>query len=173
MKKVEWDQFFISLTYLIASKSKDESTNYGAIIVNDDNAIVSTGYNSFPRGINDDDPSRQERPKKYFFMSHSEINAVANAALHGISTKGCRLYCNGIPCATCARTIINAGIKEVVVDEDWNMDYIEKWSEEIKYSLEMFKEAGVKLRLIKVEKLKITGLKNGKVIDIYNMSGEK
>ena len=78
--------------------------------------IVSTGYNSFPRGIDDNVAERQERPEKYFWFEHAERNAIYNAARIGVSTKGCTMFLTcDIPCADCARGIINAGIIKVYV----------------------------------------------------------
>ena len=64
---------------LVAKKSKDQSTQIGAVIVGIDNEIRSTGYNSFPSGINDDLQERQERPEKYYWIEHAERNALYNA----------------------------------------------------------------------------------------------
>lgn len=148
MKKVDWDDLYMTMVYLIAMRSKDESTHIGAVVVGPDNEVRSTGYNSFPRGINDHVPERQESPEKYYWFSHGETNAINNAALVGIPLKGCRMYTNGIPCASggCARNVINAGIKEVIVDKWWDNNNMDMWEEEAKRSLEMFKEAGVKVR---------------------------
>ena len=88
---ITWDTYFISLAYLIAMKSKDTKTKHGSVIVGIDNEIVSTGYNSPPRGIDDNKPERQGRPEKYFWNEHSERNAIYNAARIGVSLKGCRL----------------------------------------------------------------------------------
>ena len=68
MKKVSWDDYFMTMVYLAAMRSKDESTHIGAVIVGPDNEVRSTGYNSFPRGMNDDIKKRQKRPEKYFFF---------------------------------------------------------------------------------------------------------
>ena len=88
-------------------KSKDENTKIGAIIVGKYKEIVSTGYNSFPRGLKDNIRERQERPEKYFWFEHGERNAIYNAARIGVSTKGCTMYLScGIPCWI-VRGIIN------------------------------------------------------------------
>lgn len=115
----------MTLVYLVSTKSKDKTTHYGAVVVGPDNEVRSVGYNSFPRDINDDVLSRQERPEKYFWIEHAERNAINNAALVGIPLKGCKLYTNGIPCAECARSIIQSGIKEVIVDIRWGMKMVQ------------------------------------------------
>lgn len=140
---ISWDQYFMTMAYLVAMKSKDESTHCGSVIVDDMNHIVSTGYNSFVRGINDNVPERQLRPAKYMWFEHGERNAVYSAAYRGISTKGCKIYVTGIPCADCARAIVQAGIKEVIIQE--RKEFGKEWEESCKVTLEMFEEAGVKL----------------------------
>ena len=84
---MRWVEYFRNLAHQVKLKSKDESTQIGAIIVGKDKEIVSTGYNSFPRGLTDDIKSRQERPEKYYWFEHAERNAIYNAAIIGVSTK--------------------------------------------------------------------------------------
>jgi len=146
---INWDEYFMTQAYLVAMKSKDNSTHCGAIIVDDYNHVISSGYNSFVRGINDDIPERQERPEKYMWFEHGERNAIYSAAFRGISTKGCKIYVTGIPCADCARGIIQAGIKEVIIEE--RKDFGKEWEESCKVTLQMFKEADVKLRKMEDE----------------------
>jgi len=155
MKKVSWDDLYMTMVYLIAMKSKDESTHIGAVVVGPDNEVRSMGYNSFPRRINDYVPERQERPEKYSWMEHAERNIINNAALTGIHLKGCRMYTNGIPCTGCARGVINAGIEEVIVDKQWNDNNMDKWKEEVKISSVMLEEAEVKVRFYEGEFLDV------------------
>lgn len=142
---MDWIQYFRGITHQIKLKSKDINTQIGALIVGPDREIVSSGYNSFPRGIVDSVPQRQERPEKYYWFEHAERNAIYNAARIGVSTKGCTMYLTcGIPCADCCRGIINAGIVEIFCEREGGAKG-EKWSEHSKRSWEMFKEAGVKV----------------------------
>ena len=89
---MNWNEYFRGIVHQVKLKSKDERTQIGALIVGVDNEIVSTGYNSFPRGIVDSRPERQERPEKYYWFEHAERNAIYNAARIGVSTKGCTMY---------------------------------------------------------------------------------
>ena len=108
---MRWVEYFRNLAHQVKLKSKDENTQIGAIIVGKDKEIVSTGYNSFPRGLKDYEKERQERPEKYYWFEHAERNAIYNAARIGVSTKGCTMYLScGVPCSDCARGIINSGI---------------------------------------------------------------
>jgi len=166
MNKISWDQYFMSMAYLVAMRSKDESTHVGSIIVGSDNGIISSGYNSYPRKCDDDVPERQERPEKYFWFEHSERNAIYAAAKKGIVLEGCTMYTLGIPCSDCARGIIQAGIKRVIVHRQWmNGDNREKWIESAKRSGDMFFECGVVLEYYNGSIItEITGFRNGEKI---------
>ncbi|PJE81456.1 CMP deaminase [Candidatus Pacearchaeota archaeon CG10_big_fil_rev_8_21_14_0_10_32_42] len=136
----------MSMVYLVALKSKDQSTHIGAVIVGPDNEIKSTGYNSFVRRLKDDIPKRQVRPEKYYWFEHAERNAIYNATLIGVSLKGSKIYTNGVPCMNCARGIVQTGILEVIVDKEWNRNNPEEWAKNAERSIEMFKEVGVEVR---------------------------
>ena len=142
-----WDKLYIDMCHLLSERSRDTSTKLGAVVVGVDNEVVSTGYNCFPRGINDNVPERYDRPKKYFFYSHAEENSITNAARIGAKLKGCRLYVPWTPCATCARMIIQSGIIEVIVENiEPQSTNASKWKESCQASTEMFNEAGIKFR---------------------------
>ena len=140
---MNWDEYFINIAEQVKLKSKDERTQIGVVIVGKDNEIVSTGYNSFPRGINDDASERQERPEKYFWFEHAERNAIYNAARIGVSTLGTTMYMTcGMSCSDCARAIINSGISKIVLRKGKGAKG-NKWNESAERSMKMFKEAGV------------------------------
>jgi len=163
---MNWDKYFVSMLYLVAMKSKDQKTQNATIIVGPDNEIRSTGYNSFPRGINDNLPERQERPEKYFWVEHGERNAVYNAARVGISLKGCRAYVTGIPCMDCARGLVQSGIIEIITHtiKKYESDL---WDEHEKRTLVLLKEAGVSLRQYSgniISRMSVN--RNGKLVEI-------
>jgi len=142
---MNWIEYFYNIAEEVKKKSKDKNTQIGAVIVGKDKEIVSTGYNSFPRGIDDDRADRQEKPEKYFWFEHAERNAIYNAARIGVSTKGCTMYLTcGIPCADCARGIINAGISKIFVMKGGGAQS-KKWEDSGNRSKEMFNEAGVEI----------------------------
>jgi dCMP deaminase len=148
---MNWNEYFRQIAHTVKSKSKDKYTNIGAVIVGRDNEIISTGYNSFPRGIDDSIEDRQERPEKYYWFSHAETNAIVNAARIGVSTKGSKMYLTcGVPCADCMRNIINSGIKEIWIDEGEGAKG-KKWEESGERSLTMAKESGLKIHLYRDE----------------------
>jgi dCMP deaminase len=65
---MEWKEYFLNIAEQVKLKSKDKFTQIGVVIVGKDNEILSTGFNSFPRGLNDNVNERQERPEKYFWL---------------------------------------------------------------------------------------------------------
>lgn len=109
----KWAESFTALAELIASWSKDRSTQVGAVIVGPDLEIRSTGYNGFPRGVCDDVDERHGRPQKYLWTEHAERNAIYNAARFGVSLKGCMMFATCRPCARCARAIVQVGITTI------------------------------------------------------------
>lgn len=144
---MNWDDYFATLSATVRLKSKDNNTQIGAVIAREDHTVVSMGYNSFPRGIDDTRPERQERPEKYYWFEHAERNAIYNAARIGVPTDGTIMYLTcGTPCADCARAIINAGIKTVVMRSDGVGAKGAQWEEHAKRSLIMFEEANVHVR---------------------------
>jgi len=141
----KWDKIWMDEAQLKASRSKDRSRKVGAVIVMDDMEVVS-GWNGFPRKINDDIEERHQRPAKYLWSEHAERNALYNAAKAGRATKGAKMYQTMYPCVDCARGIIQSGIIEVItVEPNWNDP---TFGEGFKVAREMFDEAGVSVRYI-------------------------
>ncbi len=104
---------------IIAERSKDPSTQAGAVIATKDNVVVGIGYNGFPRGVdNDVFPWEREgalHETKYAYICHSEENAIYNA---NNETQDCKMYCTLFPCNECAKTIIQNGITEIIYEND-------------------------------------------------------
>lgn len=140
-----WDRRFLELAHTVGSWSKDRSAKTGCVIVGPDRLLRSTGYNGFVRGVDDDVPSRHERPMKYSWTEHAERNAIYNAARLGISLTGCTAYINWFPCMDCARALIQVGIVRLVGLTPDQEDL--KWGAEFKLALEMFEEAKLELSL--------------------------
>lgn len=122
MKREEvlsWDAYFIGLAYLSALRSKDPSTQVGAVIVSPENRIVGIGYNGFPNGCNDDDfPWDRDgafQDTKYPYVVHAELNAILNSKQ---DLRGCSIYVSLFPCNECAKAIIQSGISKIVYESD-------------------------------------------------------
>jgi len=142
---MNWIEYFRTIAHQVKLKSKDNNTQIGAVIVGRDNEILSTGYNSFPRGINDLRPERQERPEKYYWFEHAERNAIYNAARIGVSLKDSTMYLTCDMCCTdCTRGIINSGIKKVYLEKGGGAKG-QIWNEHAQRSIQLFKEAGVEV----------------------------
>lgn len=146
---ISWDEYFMGVAILASMRSKDPNTQVGACIVDENNRILSTGYNGFPRGCSDDEyPWEREgetNNTKYPYVVHAELNAILNAG--GRPLAGARLYVALFPCNECAKAIIQSGIREVVYLSD-------------KYattpgtlaSKRMLRSAGVELRPLKSDR---------------------
>jgi dCMP deaminase len=148
----KWDKRFMGLASAVGMWSKDLSTKVGCVIVSPNRDIIATGYNGFPRKINDNNIARHERPEKYFWAEHAERNTIYAAAKMGHALEGATIYvvvAEGaplFPCADCARAMIQSGIKCIVAEPaDLNNS---KWGPDFRRALEMLKEAGVEIRYI-------------------------
>ena len=114
-----WEEYFMGLAHLSGLRSKDPNTQVGAVIVDENNRVVSIGYNGFPSGVSDDEfPWGREGgvlDTKYAFVVHAELNAILNSQR---SVRGCSLYVSLFPCNECAKAIIQAGIKRIIFESD-------------------------------------------------------
>jgi len=145
-KRLSWDKYFIGIMRSVGARATCARGRTGCVIVKD-KRIISTGYVGAPAGcghcdkvghemhtvINDDGTQSRHCIR----TTHAEQNAIAQAARSGVSTAEAVLYCQMCPCYTCAKIIINAGIKRVVAENDYHAG---------KRSKEIFKEAGVKFK---------------------------
>ena len=117
---INWDEYFMGVAVLASMRSKDPSTQVGACIVDNNNRILSTGYNGFPYGCSDDqfpwDREGTFSDTKYPYVVHAELNAILNAG--GKNLTGSKIYVALFPCNECAKAIIQAGIKEVIYLSD-------------------------------------------------------
>lgn len=145
---MDWTTYFLNIAETVRTKSKDPSSQVGAVIVGPEKQIVSTGFNGFPRHIDDGREERWRPEKKLYWIEHAERNAIYNAARHGIALRGCTMYLVGfgpptVPCVDCARAIIQSGIGQVV-----GRPYkptAEHWVANLATAQQMLQEAGVSL----------------------------
>ncbi|MEA3485571.1 MAG: cytidine/deoxycytidylate deaminase family protein, partial [Candidatus Aerophobetes bacterium] len=139
-ERPSWDEYFMQITKLIAMRSTCLRRKVGALLVKD-KRILSTGYNGAPSGLSHcaevgclrdklEIPAGQRQ--EICRGLHAEQNAIIQAALHGVSIKEAVLYCTHQPCITCAKMLINAGIKKIVFEGDYPDEL----------SFNMLKEAG-------------------------------
>jgi dCMP deaminase len=141
---VDWDSRFMAIAEQVSAWSKDRSRRVGCVIVGPENELRSTGYNGFPRGVDDDAQYRHDRPMKYKWTEHAERNAIYNAARIGTPLAGCRLYVTWLPCMDCARAVVQAGMSELVCVEKDLDDPL--WAVDFREVPILLLEAGVRLR---------------------------
>ncbi len=141
-----WDQVFLRLAKEVASWSKDPSTKVGAVAVGPKRNVLAQGYNGFPRGIFDYAERYNDKPTKYMYVVHAEMNVIYNATYNGVSLDDASLYVYGLPpCSECAKGIIQVGIKEIITE---TQGIPKKWQDSWDFSKSMFDEAGIIVRTI-------------------------
>ncbi len=142
-KRPSWEEYFMGLTELVASRSTCIRRKVGAILVKD-KRILTSGYNGAPSKVPHCSETGCLRDKlnvpsgeKHELCRgvHAEQNAIIQAANHGICVKDSQLYCTNQPCSICAKMIINAGIKTIYFKDSYNDPL----------AMEMFEQAGVVL----------------------------
>ena len=124
-----WNETFLNMAETIAKRSKDPTTQVGAVIVDEEKRVVGVGYNGFPRtpkGVQNDliFPWNREgvtrADTKHPYVIHSEVNAILNATTNDL--QGSTLYVTKFPCAGCAKLICQKGIGKIYFKGDIDMD---------------------------------------------------
>lgn len=126
----DWDTYFMQIADAVSKRSKDPTTQVGAVLVDPDNRIIGTGYNGMPSGMYETDDT-WKKENKYDLVLHSELNAI----IHSVrSTYDATLYTTMYPCKECAKLVAAAKIKRIVYCND---KYFNPISEDI------FKKCGI------------------------------
>jgi len=146
-----WDEYFMKICQVVASRATCDRGRSGCIIVRD-KQILTTGYVGSPVGTpHCDEVGHQfhsvihedgHQSQHCIRTTHAEQNAICQAAKLGISLNGATLYCKMTPCYVCAKMIINVGIKKVVCEKDYHAADLSK---------ELFAKAGVELTILNPE----------------------
>lgn len=124
MDRPSWDEYFMQIARDVATRATCPRRSVGAVI-EIERRILTTGYNGAPRGLEHCRDATKEWPEGCLIAGHcaravhAEQNAILQAALNGVSTRGSTLYVTCQPCNNCAKMIINAGITKVVFDGDY------------------------------------------------------
>jgi len=122
MTRPSWDEYFMSLARLAATRSTCLRRHVGAVIVKD-RMVLSTGYNDTPRGLRNCGDGGCARCASdaaagtgldTCLCLHAEQNAIIQAAYHGVAIAGGAIYCTHQPCLTCAKMVVNAGLVRIV-----------------------------------------------------------
>ena len=140
---LSWDEYFMGIAIFTSLRSKDPSSKVGAVIVNQKNKIVGTGYNGFIAGADESEFSWEREGEwlktKYPYVVHAEANAILNSTTSSLDD--CRIYTTLFPCNECAKKIAQKEIKEVVFLSDKHRD-----QDFHKAALKIFEVTGIRFR---------------------------
>lgn len=149
MQRPSWDEYFAKITRDVSERATCMRRKVGALIVRD-KQILATGYNGVPSGmqhcevegclrarLNVPSGRRHELCRGL----HAEQNAVIQAAVHGVSVANAMLYCTNYPCSVCAKILVQARIREIVVLDSYPDELAQK----------LLEEAGIKVRFLSTE----------------------
>ncbi len=146
-KRPDWDEYFMNIAKSVALRSNCIKRKVAAVLVKD-KRIIATGYNGTPRGVKNCNEGGCPRCNAMTasgakldecLCSHAEENAIVQSAYHGVRIQDCILYTTFSPCLNCSKMIINAGVKEVVFQNEYSVSDI---------AANLLKEAGVAMRKI-------------------------
>lgn len=144
----KWDTRFLGLAAYISSWSKDPSSQVGAVIT-DGNRIVSLGYNGFAAGVEDKQERLGDRDCKLNLTIHAEENAMIFAKR---DLSDCTVYVTHPPCPRCASKLIQEEVGRIVYIAP-SEDFLSRWSDDLKLSSEMYREAGVEITRYAMEEI--------------------
>lgn len=143
--RLTWDEYFMNLAITVSERGTCDRAYVGCVIVNEDNRIVTTGYNGSIKGNpHCDDIGHTMRDGHCIATIHAEMNALLYCAKEGISVNGCKAYVTHFPCLNCTKSLIQAGIKEIYYKEAYRVD---------EYAIEL-----LKLNKISYEKIELPDL---------------
>lgn len=132
-----WDEYFMEITEMVASRSTCDRAYVGCVIVNEENRIVSTGYNGSVSGNpHCIDVGHTMRDGHCIATIHAEMNAILYCAKEGIQLKGCRAYITHFPCLNCTKALIQVGISKIIYRDSYRVD---------EYALELLEKNNIEL----------------------------
>ena len=146
-KRPSWDEYFLEVAKLVSRRSTCLRRHVGAVLVKD-KKILATGYNGAPAGLSHCIDTGCIRDKMKIPSGqrhelcrglHAEQNVILQAALYGVGTRDSMLYVTNQPCVICAKMLINAGIKEIVVSNGYPDDLSRKFLKEAKIKIRQAK----------------------------------
>ncbi|HEY9188655.1 MAG TPA: dCMP deaminase family protein [Ignavibacteria bacterium] len=143
-ERLDWHNYFMNIAKMVAERSTCNRAKIGAVIVKD-RSIISTGYNGAPAGLphctevgcliyTSINPDGEEE-QNCFRTIHAEINAIAQAAKHGVSIDGADIYITASPCYHCLKVLINVGIKNIYYLKPYKIEKIKELLEQSKVNL--------------------------------------
>lgn len=137
-----WQEYFMQITDMVASRSTCDRAFVGCVLVNEDQRIVSTGYNGSVAGNpHCDDVGHTMRDGHCIATIHAEMNALLYCAKEGISVKGSTAYVTHFPCLNCTKALIQAGVRHIYYQHDYRID---------DYAVELLKRNQIPFQQIKI-----------------------
>jgi len=119
-KRPTWDEYFLKVAMLVSERATCPRMHVGCVLVKD-KQILATGYNgSIPGDAHCEDEGCIIVDNHCVRTNHAEINAITQCATHGVNTSGAKAYVTNMPCTTCSKALIAAGIKEIIVFSDYH-----------------------------------------------------
>ncbi|MCD6572291.1 MAG: dCMP deaminase family protein [Thermoplasmata archaeon] len=146
-ERPSFDDYFVEMAHVVAKRSTCLRRKVGALLVKDRH-ILSTGYNGAPKGLKHCSETGCLREQlgippgerhEICRGLHAEQNAIIQAAVFGVSIKDSTLYCTNAPCSVCAKMLINAGVKEIIFEDEYPDEL----------AMQMLKEAKIKIKKYK------------------------
>ena len=143
-KRMDFDTYFMEMAHLASKRSTCIRRKVGAVLVKD-NHVIATGYNGASSGATHCSQKNCLREQlkipsgerhEICRAVHAEQNAIVQAARYGIASEGSTIYVTVTPCFICAKILINAGVKEIVIDGDYPDSF----------TMDLLKEVGIKIR---------------------------
>jgi dCMP deaminase len=136
MARPTWDTYFMRLARAVSERSTCDRARVGCVLVRD-KRMLTAGYNGSPPGFDHCDDSGHIVVNDHCVRTtHAEVNAIIQAALHGVSTDGATCYVTHYPCLDCAKALLTAGVRRVVFGEARNVSGLAE---------KFFREAGVEV----------------------------
>lgn len=133
--RLTWEEYFMKLAYNVSQRGTCDRAYVGCVLVNEDNRIVSTGYNGSIKGNpHCDEVGHTMRDGHCIATIHAEMNALLYCAKEGISVNGCVCYVTHFPCLNCTKSLIQAGIKKIYYANAYRVD---------EYALELLKRNNI------------------------------
>ena len=171
-KQKDWDEYFMNIAEAVSQKSKDPSSKMGCVIVDKNKRVVSLGYNGMVQGADESKMTMSERPMKYYFSIHSEMNAVLFAHQ---PLEGCTIYNRVATCENCLKYCLQAGIKRFVYREL----RVHSYTTDNEHSMTNIETDEAVIRLLAaMPEVKTLNLTNGKtyiedILDSYDKDSEE
>lgn len=118
MKRISWKNYFMDMAILTSKRSPCKRLNVGCVLIKN-NRLISAGYNGFLSGAKHESIVRNNHEQ---MIIHAEVNAITDCAKRGVNSNDSIAYITHYPCINCFKTLISAGINEIIYKDDYKND---------------------------------------------------